>query len=286
MNDKVIVLDCSQLAYKAMFVIGDLSFDELKTSVIFGFLKQLFKLTEEFEINKFVFCWDSKKSYRKLMYPSYKANRKYEELDDVEREKKNILYRQINQLRENIIPQLGFKNSFIYTGLEADDIIAYVVKKYSGSIVVSNDQDLYQLLGFCTLYDMKNQSKFNVKDFTRKYNISPASWSTIKAIAGCSTDNVKGIDGVGEFRAIKYFRNELPEGVIKERIESKEGKEIIRRNLALVELPFMPNKINIELNFNENFEFANWMTIFRKYGFNSFENKKYLNKLKENFNLL
>jgi len=74
--------------------------------------------------------------------------------------------------------------------------------------------------------------------------------------------------------------------VIKERIESKEGKEIIRKNLALVELPFMPNKISIELNFNENFEFANWMTIFRKYGFNSFENKKYLNKLKENFNLL
>ena len=51
--------------------------------------------------------------------------------------------------RINIIPKMGFKNSFIRTGQEADDIIAQLTIDYPGMTIVSNDKDLYQLLDNC-----------------------------------------------------------------------------------------------------------------------------------------
>ena len=66
----------------------------------------------------------------------------------------------------------------------------------------------------------------------------------MKALAGCSTDSVPGIKGVGEKTAIKYLKNELKESSkIYQRIISKEGWNIYKRNIELVKLPFTGTKI-------------------------------------------
>ena len=59
----------------------------------------------------------------------------------------------------------------------------------------------------------------------------------MKAIGGCSTDGVKGVEGVGEVSAIKYCRSVLP-------FKSKawraivNSSAIIEHNRKLVRLPF------------------------------------------------
>ena len=59
----------------------------------------------------------------------------------------------------------------------------------------------------------------------------------MKAIAGCSTDNVLGVKGVGEKTAIEYLRGKLVKGKRYDDIGSKEGWKIFVANISLVKLP-------------------------------------------------
>jgi 5'-3' exonuclease len=74
--------------------------------------------------------------------------------------------------------------------------------------------------------------------FERIFGIKHDRWADVKAICGCTTDNVPGIEKVGEKLAIQYLNGEMPNGVRKARIESERGQEIIKFTDRLVRLPF------------------------------------------------
>ena len=277
-NLRTLIIDCSQLCFSASYSLGELSFNEQKTGIIFGFLLQIFRLAHDFGTKDFIFCWDSKKRIRQRMYPQYKADRKENKAFDEQ------IYHQVQlqmgYLREKIIPAMGFKNSFIKTGFEADDIIACVVKQMPGSVVISNDSDLYQLLGWCEMYSIKKKSRYYAKDMIQEYDVGPADWIDVLAIAG-THNNVEGIEGAGIRKAIQYLKGRLSEGKIKERIQSKEGQQIIERNKELIRLPLREMVFNIQLP--EVFDFDHWMNIFQRYDFRSFMNEKNIKNLKEVF---
>lgn len=277
-NLRTLIIDCSQLCFSSSYSLGELSFEEQKTGVIFGFLLQIFRLAHDFGTKDMVFCWDSKKRIREQMYPQYKADRKDNSPFD-----ENVLHQiriQMGYLRERVLPELGFKNSFIQTGLEADDLIANAVIQMPGSTVISNDSDLYQLLGFCEMYSITKKERFCVREMTNQFGIGPGHWVDALAIAG-THNNVKGIEGAGIVKAIQYLKNQLPDGKIKERIESKEGQEIIERNKQLIKLPIQEQVLNI--NFPEVFNYDNWIRVFQRYNFRSFMTDKNLANLKEDF---
>jgi len=247
---KQLIIDCNNLCYSSFYTFGDLSHLEKKTGVVFGFIQKVFSLAKKFETNKFIFCWDSKKSYRKLIYPEYKANRRLD-LSEQEKIDLNLAFNQFTELRVKTLPAMGFNGTnFLCVGYEADDLIAEIVDKNQDkeNIIVSTDQDFYQLLDRASIYNHKTKRMFLQNDFVDKYGITPNLWAKVKAIAGCSSDNVKGIEGVGELKAIKYLQNILPNGKIKDRIESKEGQKIIERNRILVSLPYKGRKkLKVEL---------------------------------------
>jgi DNA polymerase-1 len=288
-NKTRLVIDCSYLCYKAFYVGSrDLSYEEKTTGVMFSFLMQVFKLARTFDTRSFVFCWDSGKRYRRRIYPEYKMKR--QELTEQEKEEKKVLYSQVNELRVKVLPRMGFRNNFIETGHEADDLIAQIVMDNGGCVVVSGDKDLYQLLDRCDLY-LSNGRRFTMDDFVDLYGIIPPKWVLAKAMGGCDSDEVPGIQGVGDpakstsSKALSYLRGELTSGVVFDRIESDEGQEVIRRNLKLVGLPFS-GRCKRKLDFDEVFAFADWIDLFNRYGFRSFIDKKYLNRLKEVFELV
>jgi 5'-3' exonuclease len=269
-----LVVDCSCLCYRSLFSMGDLSNDQKKVQIIFGFLRQIFTLAKTFNSNKFVFCWDSRNSYRKLIYPQYKSSR-HKESTEEQRADMDDAFRQFNEIRELLLPSMGFKNIFQQSGYEADDLIAHIVTRLpDDTMIISTDNDLFQLIEDSRYAPIK---VYNFKGITDKflfkktwYGLDPIKWAFVKAIAGCSTDEVKGIEGVGYSTAAKYLAGILSDGKTKEKIDSKEGKEMFFRNLRLVGLPYSglkPIRI-LELQEDEISK-EKFAAIFGQYGFRS-----------------
>jgi len=281
----MILVDSTALCHIASYTVGELSDKDKPTGMMFGFLNQIFTIANEFNTNQFVFCWDSKKSYRREVYPEYKRNRHKDGMTEQEIELKKSFYRQNNFIRTTLLKRLGFQNSFICTGLEADDLLAYFAMRHPDNIMVTNDNDLFQMLDYCDIYSSKTKSLLTAKEFIKKNGIKPSQWTMIKQIAGCDTDNVKGIEGIGIKRAIKYLQGGL-KGKFLDCIKSKEGQEIIVRNERLVKLPFEPNKLD-ELSevVVDEFRLDDWLNIFQQYSFNSFLKKGFIEKKLGVFNL-
>jgi 5'-3' exonuclease len=60
----------------------------------------------------------------------------------------------------------------------------------------------------------------------------------VKTLAGCAGDNVKGIYGVGEKRAIQYLKGHMKKGSKFYRLIEKNRMAMIKRNRPLVNLPY------------------------------------------------
>ena len=247
MNRRYLILDCNYLAHRAKHVFGDLSHEGSMTGVIYGFLKDLLILSERFNTQRFIFCWDSKSSKREKIYPLYKANRTAIEYTKEEQEFYKAFQNQMYLLRTEYLPTIGFKNIFYQEGYEADDIMAAIVKdiipKLEEAVIVTADQDLFQCLrSNISIYNAATHEELTLRRFKKAYHIKPKQWAKVKAIAGCTTDNVKGIVGVGEITAIKYLRDRLKESTKKYKDIQIGWKSIVLRNRALVELPFKGTK--------------------------------------------
>lgn len=283
---KILIIDCNNLAYSSFYTFGDLSYQEKKTGVIFGVIQKIISLAKKFETNNFIFCWDSKKSYRKLIYPEYKANRR-KDLTEQENADLQLAFEQFTELRTKTLPAMGFKNNLMQVGYEADDLIAKVVSENCNQElwIVSTDQDMYQLLDKASMYNHKTKKKILYKDVVREYSATPSLWAEVKAVAGCSSDNVKGIKRVGEMTAIKYLQDRLSDGKIKNRIQSKEGQEIIEKNRMLVYLPFQGRKkLNVKLK-EDSLGKDKFIEVFIRYGFESLLKKDVVEKWTKIFNL-
>lgn len=282
--NKTLVIDCNNLCYSSFYTFGDLSYEEKKTGVIFGFLQRVLFLAKKFKTNKFIFCWDSRKSYRKLIYPEYKANRR-KDLNEVERKDLALAFKQFDELKEKVLPELGFRNIFRQVGYEADDMIAEVVLKevQKDFVIVSTDKDLYQLLGLAPIYNQKTKKIITLVDFENKYSIPWYEWVKVKSLMGDPGDNIEGIKDVGIVRAVQYIKSELPKGKILDRIHSDGGQKIINRNMELIALPFEGRK-KIRINFaKDKLDKDKFISIFVDHGFESFLKRETLNKWVEAF---
>ena len=192
-----LVIDCNNLAYRAFYTTG-----VLDLGIVYGFMNQILTLAKDLKSSRFIFCWDSKKNFRKDIMPTYKGNR--QEKDEQTKKELEKAFDQFKMLRTEVLPNLGFANVFVQPGYEADDLIAHVVQRFPDKyIIVSGDEDLYQLLGedrfiSTMIYQPIKKNLVTTKSFYEKYGIDPVAWSTVKALAGCTSDNVEGIKGVGK----------------------------------------------------------------------------------------
>jgi 5'-3' exonuclease len=247
-----------------MHHFGGLQWEDRFTGVIFHYLNRLLTFVSKFNTTKFVFTWDSRKNKRKEIYSGYK-NKDLPERTPAEDELWVHCFEQIYQLRKNILPTLGFKNVFIQTGYEADDIIADIVLNdcYVDYIVVSGDNDLYQLLGSCRMWDLGKKKFYTAQDFIKEYDIMPELWSDVKTYAGCPGDKVPGIEGIGLTRAIQYEKGQLKgEWYNTIRFAPEEWVEM---NRTLVTLP-LPGVDTPQLDFDEHFDLDNIFSICEDYG--------------------
>ena len=268
-----VLVDLSYLAYRAMNTVGHLQHGELKTGVMFGFFNQLRMICQDPKVqsNKVGIFIDSRHSVREEFYPDYKKKRKQERTpEDIKR--LSIMWQQIRVLVKEVLPAVGIP-TYRQKGLESDDLMAMAavrLKTFDGGavVIVTGDGDLYQCINNrVSWYDPGRRKFYNEATFRAEKGIAAKLWGQVKALAGCHSDNVKGIPGIGEATAIKYLTGTLPmhqKAYQKIRVAS----DIKLRNQKLVLLPHhltKPFQIR-EPSYNPDafFKFA------KKYGLISF----------------
>lgn len=226
---KLILIDVSSLAHRYWHAIKE------PNAVIQGILRNLRPLQETLDADQLVFCFDSESHKRRDFYPEYKGNRT--------REGKEDLHRQINLLRLEILPRMGFANLIHQQGYESDDLIAricmtYTVKAGNEAIIVSTDTDMWQLLGRkVTIWNPAIKATYTVEQFRRDYKLEPRQWVAVKAVMGDKGDNIEGVDGVGEVLAVRYVRGES-NPTFKSTQRINDSGTLITRNDKLIRLPW------------------------------------------------
>lgn len=273
MSRNWLILDTNGLCWRAFHTTGGLSYGNAPSGIAYGLLAEVLRLQERFQTEDMVFCFDHGKPLRAIKFKEYKKSRieakeksekeyrkkikkenrigtqispkpesQKEVTERIQQEKYNQVRTEIARLRKELLPLAGYRNVFSQDGYEADDIIASVcgnIKHTDFAVVVSSDKDMLQLLSKqINVWRPQEKQLWTRESFRKTYGIPPKQWAWVKAMAGCTTDEVIGIKGVGEVTACKFMRGELKSGAKFDAITSEEGLKIQERNYPLVKLPY------------------------------------------------
>ncbi len=237
-----LLIDVSYFAWRSFYAIPGLAWEGVKTTVVYGVLREVEQLQDLLNTRNVVFAFDVGKGLRKKAFPGYKAKRKdYDEMDHDEIVARAEMYEQIKRLRTKYLPAIGYRNIWWADGYEADDLIAAGCQNLpegDDAVIVSRDADFYQLLG--PRVSIWNSSKKRMVDadwLRGEFGIGPGQWADVKAIAGCKSDEVPGVEGVGEITAAKFLAGTLKDTTKKYQAIVRNNA-IWERNLPLVRLPY------------------------------------------------
>lgn len=288
---KWLLIDVSCLGYRAMYSTGSLhgilgTGEGLEaTGTLYGVLAEVKRLYTRFGTHRMVFCFDWRTPWRRLkLYPAYKQNRRLNVTPELEAARRQMRP-QIDRLRARVLPSLGYVGAVYHKdGYEADDLIAaaaWELPLNDTKIIVSSDKDLYQLLRRSTMQwspnaKNPNQPCYTEADFVRDYDLHPACWHEVKAIAGCPSDNVPGCKGVAEKRAAQYVRGDLPKTTVAyQSIKGFLCTEQYETNLRLCKLPFDDLRASQPIPAAEDpFESGTWDEVVGELGFDSLRFKR------------
>lgn len=169
------------------------------------YVSTIISLANSYQANKVIVLGDGGSSYRKEIYPEYKANRdelRESQTKEEAQEFKDFIeeFNKAMQILNNNYLTMRFK------GIEADDIAAFITNNYSDKFehiwLISSDKDWDLLvndnISRFSYVTRKEVTKNNWKDHY-PYNIE--NHIDIKVLQGDKGDNIKGCDGIGEKRA-------------------------------------------------------------------------------------
>ena len=297
-----LLIDSNYLCWRAHHTVG-----MLDNGVTFGFLKDLRYLMDQFATSKVAFCFDIGRSKRVKLYPDYKRRGIRTDAEQITHHKVGC---EINLIRNEHLPFLGFKNIFWQEGYEADDLIASIIQNREWQeeyemcgpdskwiktqvpevVIISSDADLFQLLDEnVSIYNPTKKELLTEQLFSKRYGITPKQWPMVKAIAGCKSDTIQGVRGVGEKTAIKYLctygsidkegKGENGEYKLLPHIRSKAFQKIeedwddgIADRLKLVKLPF-PG-VQPCLLVDDKVSEKQWRALNERMGFKSLEKER------------
>ena len=229
MNDQrehVFLVDGSGFIFRAYHALPPMSSpDGTPTNAVFGFTKMLMKLVEDTEADYVAVIFDrARKTFRNDIYPEYKAHRP--------------------PPPEDLIPQFDLVRkatealnvaSIDMEGFEADDLIATYARQArergAEVTIVSSDKDLMQLVDETTvLFDAMKNREIGPDQVVEKFGVPPEKVIDVQALAGDSTDNVPGVQGIGVKTAAQLIEEYGDLDTLLERAEEiKQPKR--RQNL-------------------------------------------------------
>ena len=238
-KQKLFLIDAYALIYRSYFAFiknPRLTSKGLNTSAIYGFVNTILELLIKEKPDYLGIGFDPPSpTFRHQLFPEYKAQR------DETPEAIKIAVPYIKAFAEYMrIPIIEHPN------FEADDVIGTIAKKMSGTninaFLVTSDKDFGQLVDDqIFLYKPKALgSGYDIlgkEDICQKYGIvSPLQVIDILTLWGDSSDNIPGIEGIGEKTAAKLIAQYGSVEGVYENIENHrktKGKSIKRQRFYI-----------------------------------------------------
>lgn len=221
-RETVYLVDGSSYIYRAYHAIKNLSNSKgFPTNAVFGFTKMILKLFDERKPKYIAIALDVKgPTFRHILYEGYKATRP--------------------PMPDDLIAQLPYIRAVIEglnvkllerEGYEADDIIGTLARigeeKNFNVIMVTGDKDFRQLISpRVSMWDTMRDQFTDHKTFTEKYGLEPAQIIDLMGLSGDSSDNIPGVQGVGEKTAANLIKEFGTLENLYEHLEDVKGKKL------------------------------------------------------------
>ncbi len=204
MSGKLIIFDGNSILNRAYYGVRPLTTkDGFPTNALFGFVNILQKnLAPGYDYAAISYDLPEK-TFRHLKCNTYKAGRKPmpEELA-----KQLPVSKQISEM-------LGL-HVLTAAGFEADDILGTVARIATENevqcVIVTGDRDSYQLVSGNVTVHLAATNETRIMDVAaidEQYGLTPSQLIDLKAIMGDSSDNIKGVAGIGEKGALELMHS-------------------------------------------------------------------------------
>jgi DNA polymerase-1 len=202
-KNKLLIIDSFALIFRAYYAFPPTltNSEGEPVNAVFGFSTLLLDVILKFNPTHIVAVMDSAgPTVRQTEHSFYKSNR--DSADD-------LMTVQIPRIA-GVLESLGIQ-LLRADGIEADDIIGTVTKNLSknwaDTIVVTGDQDLFQLIDedtkiYLAARKFSDSKLFGREDVMDKLGIYPEQVADYKSIAGDSSDNIPGVRGIGPKGAV------------------------------------------------------------------------------------
>lgn len=191
----VLLIDGNSVGFSAHSTTK-LTAGDQETQAIFGFIRTMRVLRESWPY-KPIILWDGR-SWRKDANADYKANRdknaKMTAMRDAYKAQRPLISRACRGLG---LTQVMAMN------LEADDLAGIFTAKFKAKglkvVLVTGDKDWLQLVDDGVIwYDFIRENKVTLGEFAEYTGYaSPAAFVEGKALQGDTSDNIKGVGGIG-----------------------------------------------------------------------------------------
>jgi DNA polymerase-1 len=203
---KTLLVDGDNLFKIGFHGVKELFYDGNHIGGVYHFINTLRRFLEDQDYDKVVVFWDgdSNSSHRKSLYPQYKANRR---LNMNEYKYESYLQQKVRvkqYLEEVFVRQVEMINN------EADDLISFYCKVAEDEIITifSADKDLTQLISknvsiFSPVH--KKTYKFGDKIKLKDIEVPHQNILACKVFMGDKSDNIDGIESLGEKTFVKLF---------------------------------------------------------------------------------
>ena len=243
----MMLVDGNSLVYRAFFAVPEdmTTASGQVTNAVYGFTRMLLTLLRDHQPDRVGVAFDRREpTFRHERVSTYKANRE---------ETPEALRQQMGLVRQ-LVDMLGI-TAVDHAGVEADDIIATLATQARDRsekvIVVTGDRDAYQLVEdphIRVLYNKRGVSDYVLYDeagIQERTGVKPSDYVAYAALRGDPSDNLPGVNGVGEKTAAKLINaygtvEELYQHVTDQTPKLQqnlgEAEDRVKLNLELMEL--------------------------------------------------
>ncbi|HLE48964.1 MAG TPA: 5'-3' exonuclease H3TH domain-containing protein [Patescibacteria group bacterium] len=203
---KLVLIDGNAIMHRAYHAMPKLtSRSGQPINAVYGFTSMLLKIIEDLKPTHIAVCFDRKEpTFRKKMYEAYQAQRP--ETDEELTSQFDLAKKVVEAFRIPVYTKAGY---------EADDLIGTLSEKTKSKldeiVIVTGDKDQMQLVDervkvYMPVKGLSDAKLFGPTEVVEKLGVEPKNVIDLKALMGDSSDNYKGVPGIGPVSAEKLIK--------------------------------------------------------------------------------